>query len=245
MTNEPNPAIGPLLISLGLVFVFIGLAFLPFVWSWDGMDGGYALTFVSGFAALGAAVAAWLFFRRAWLWRRMVRQERVLAQWRLAAEEWLEFVEKEKLRHGGAQWLLLIVVGVFVVLIGGAFVVFDPENGWPVLAVLVGVWVLCLLAVVLNTRRRNRRLREAPPRVVIGDSFLLLGHEFHVWGDFGSCLENAFVKQGRTSSTLEVAYSFPSKNGRQVVEVVLPVPERNRPEAEKAAEFLMNGPVMK
>lgn len=63
-------------------------------------------------------------------------------------------------RHGGSGFGLLIA-GLFIVIIGIAaltgFVLFWVYF-WPIVLVLIGVWILLL------GLRRNRRYRQAPPQ---------------------------------------------------------------------------------
>jgi len=171
----PNPEKSYALAACGITLLAAGLIFLPGWIGMDGMNGGYALSFVSLWIAISAAVITLFFWRRAAALDRLLQGQQVLAHWTYSPAEWQAYAGaelNEQIRENWALWLLMAGMCLFL---GVFFWILDREAGLFVLAVMVGLTLVLAAAAFgmprLRRRRRDGRTGEAwiGPRGVFFD----------------------------------------------------------------------------
>lgn len=218
-------------------------AALPFALGMDGMAGGFAIAFVSGFFALAAWIAAAVFGARARVLGRLLAEEGLLAHWTYPEAERKEHAEKELTEEKKASWTLLAVIAAFSILIGIGFLIADPDAGRYVFLLLVGmVAVLAGVAFVAPRARASRRRRAAPEAFVSREAAYVLGM-LHTWRLLGARVEEVELVRGR-KPVLRVTYSAPVIYGkffltRQSYTVSIPVPPGDEDRAGAAARAIV------
>jgi hypothetical protein len=214
-------------------------AILPSALGMDGMGGGYAIAFVSGFIALCSLIATAVFAARARILGRLLSGTGCLAHWMYPEEERTDHARKELAEEKKASWMLLLVIAAFSFVIGLGFLVADPEAGQFVLLVLAGVVALLAMVAVLAPRIRNARRRQAAPEAFVSwEGAYVLGM-LHTWRLLGARVEQAQVTEG-AKPMLRVEYSAPVVYGRfflsrQSYTVSIPVPHGEESRARDAA----------
>ncbi len=217
-------------------------AALPFALGMDGMGGGFAIAFASGFFALASFIAASVFAARARVLGRLLAEEGLLAHWTYPEAERKQHAEKELTEEKRASWTLLAVIAGFSLLIGIGFLIADPDAGRYVLLVLVGVVaVLAGVAFFAPRARASRRRRAAPEAFVSREAAYVLGM-LHTWRLLGARVEEAAFAPGR-KPVLRVTYSAPVLYGRfllarQSYTVSIPVPPGEEERALEAARAI-------
>jgi hypothetical protein len=78
-----------------LLLTFIFLIFLPSLIGLDGMDGGYAIGFISFFMGLVSLVVIFIYTSRAKQVDCILAGEGRLAVWIYQPDEWMRFVERD------------------------------------------------------------------------------------------------------------------------------------------------------
>jgi hypothetical protein len=208
----------------------------------DGMAGGYALAFVSGFVALCAVLVTVVFSARARVLGRLLAGRGVLAHWTYPAEDRADHVEKELAEERKGSWTLFFVILGFCLVIGVGFLIADPEAGRFVFFFLLGVAALLAVVAWLAPRLRHRKRRRATPEAIVSlEGAYVLGM-LHTWRLLWARVEAAEVAQGK-KPVLRVSYSAPVLYGRffytrQSYTVQIPVPRGEEERAERVVRAL-------
>jgi hypothetical protein len=230
------------MVWVGIAILGILGAALPFVLGMDGMGGGYAIAFVSGFVALSALITALVFAARARVLGRLLAGHGLLAHWTYPEEERKEHTRKELAEEKKASWALLLIIAGFSLLIGIGFWIADPEAGRFVFFILLGVVALLAVVAALAPRIRHARRRRAAPEAFVSREGAYVLGMLHTWRLLGARIEGAEVTDGQRP-VLRVAYSAPVIYGRffltrQSYTVSIPVPRGEEDRARDAARAI-------
>jgi hypothetical protein len=215
---------------------------LPTALGMDGMGGGYAMAFVSGFVALCGIIVAAIFGVRARVLGRLLSGRDVLAHWTYPAQDRAEHVDKELAEERKGSWTLFFVIAGLSFVIGVGFLVADPDAGRFVFLVLACVVALLAGVAALAPRVRHRKRRRAVPEAIISlEGAYVLGM-LHTWRLLGARVEGVEVAEGK-KPVLRVSYSAPVLYGRllfgrQSYTVSIPVPRGEEERAESVVHAL-------
>ena len=223
-----------------IVAVFFFLAcFIPSLGDWDMMNAGYAMIVLSGFVCLTAVITALMFRSRGKQAEALISGTgEFIAEWSIPAELWREILQRQYEEEKSAKKMLLRIVWFFCLTIGGGFIIYDPEAGVWVAAVLLFVMVATGLAATLTPGARLRRLSTTETRVRVGKKCVMLGDELHSWSMVGSWLQGVDLETEEGRYWLRVRYAFLTRAGVQEEQVLLPVPPAEMPKAELAVTEL-------
>jgi len=232
---------------VALIWVLIAVfgaagAILPSALGMDGMGGGYAIAFVSGFVALCGIIVAAIFAARARVLGRLLSGHGVLAHWTYPAEDRTDHVDKELADERKGSWTLFLVIAAFSVVIGVGFLVADPDAGRFVFLLLMGVVALLAVVAALAPRMRHRKRRRATPEAIVSVEGAYVLGMLHTWRLLGSRVEGAEVARAK-KPVLRVAYSAPFLYGRfflgrQTYTVLVPIPQGEEERAESVVRAL-------
>lgn len=225
----PNPEKPYAIGATGMAILAAGLIFLPGWVGMDGMNGGYAVSFIAIWLMLSAVLTAWFFWRRAAQIDRMLAGQEILAHWTYTPAEWLAYAGaelEEQLQENRALWYLM--AGMSLVT-GAAFWLFDREAGLYVFLLMVAMTLVLAVAAfgfpLLRRWRQGRRPGEAwlAPTAVLFDGVFYPIKSRLMWLDGVEWQEAAgtapaclcfhlthFVRSGIQTRTLRV----PVPNGR-------------------------------
>jgi len=215
---------------------------LPTVFGMDGMGGGYAVAFVSGFVALCGIIVAAVFAARARVLGRLLSGTGVLAHWTYPAEDRADHVDKELAEERKGSWTLFFIIAAFSLVIGVGFLVADPDAGRFVFLLLMGVVALLALVAALAPRVRHRKRRRAIPEAIVSPEGAYVFGILHTWRLLGARVEGAEVAQGK-EPVLRVTYSAPFLYGRfflgrQAYTVLVPIPQGEEDRAQSVLRTL-------
>lgn len=196
----------------------------------------HAITFLALFVATVAGVAAAIFSRFATVRAELLEGRRTLARWRvdeptLRALAPVALAEDDADKRGA-----LIAVFGFVALIFGAFALADRRAAPFMLAVAALILIAVALAYLLGRRIAADHWAWRGGEAVIGERGLMFNGVLHVWDVPLSWLAGARVTENPL--VLRVVYRHLSRAGVQSAEAVLPVPPRERAQAERCAAAL-------
>jgi hypothetical protein len=135
-----------------------------------------------------------------------------IAEWSIPAELWREILQRQYEEEKSAKMMLLRIVWFFCLTIGGGFIIYDPE---------AGVWVAAVLLFVM-----------------VATGLAMLGDELHSWSMVGSWLQGVDLETEEGRYWLRVRYAFLTRTGVQEEQVLLPVPPAEMPKAELAVTEL-------
>lgn len=228
----PTPSVAKTGLSVGekvcwwCTLLGVAMAVVPFLApdifaAWNG--GQYAMVLIGCLIAPSAAISSFLFRRRRLVRDALFDEKQLLVHWKYDEAAWRSFVGEDYERERRTKWAVFRIVAFFCVVIGTGFAAFDWEGGRWVLAVLLGLTVVIAGVIVLTTPSQRARREASAGEVRIGEDGLWLGGELHVWNGFGGRFESCAVIEGQPPC-IEIVYSTPAKNQRQINSVRVPIP---------------------
>jgi hypothetical protein len=222
-----------------VALVFFFTCFIPSLGGWDMMNGGYAMIVLSGFVSMAAVITALMFRSRGKQAEALLSGTgEFVAEWSIPAELWREIIQLQYEEEKAAKKVLLRIVWFFCITIGAGFIIYDPEAGIWVAAVLLFIMVATGLAATLTPGARLRRLSATETRVRVGRKCVMLGDELHSWSMVGSWLQGVELETAEDRYWLRVRYAFITRTGVQEEQVLLPVPPSEMAKAELAVAEL-------
>jgi hypothetical protein len=227
-------------VSIIAAVVFMVLCFVsPAVI--DGMDGGYALAFISLFLAISSGAVALLYIRRARVMDGIFADPRLLAHWSYTDEMSQKSREREYRDYEDRNRSMFIVIGGMLVLGSLFFIIFVEDGGLAtgiILLVFAGfLFVVSRVAPVLERRRATNVPHEAfiARTGVIYEGIVYPFHSF-LRSRGGITLRNADAKNPAL-----LVFSFTQLNGLFILQsfaVTIPVPPGEEAVAQRIVREL-------
>ncbi len=217
---------------LGLTFVFC--MFLPSIIGLDGFDGGFAMTFTSGFMVIISIIVIGIYRSRANQLDRILSGEGRIAVWRYSQEEWIRFItrdfeEDKKLK----RMLFFLIAGISVVI--GIILTIAYED-FLFVPIILGLIVIVAIPAIWAPHYRYRKLLHSEAQALIAENGVIVGKMFHLWIKLGASLDFVSINEQNEPNLIEFKYSMPARHGRQVEIARVPVPNGKTKEAVKIVE---------
>jgi MFS family permease len=230
-----NPPKRTAVASFVVALFTAGMIFIPELAGIDGFEGGFAISFVSFFIALVAAVVGVMYLGFANKVDKILRGEGVLAHWTYTSDYWLDYTEKEyKEEKSEKKGLFLIVTG-FALFFGIMFWVLDPEAGF-----IVFLFMLALIGIVAfawqfsawhNYRQNIRGVKEA----YITRNAVYINRKLYTWDTVFTSFDEVSQKGNQGLSLLVFRFTSATRTGPQTYTIRVPIP----PGQEEAAKKIM------
>lgn len=198
----------------------------------------HAATLLAILALVAGIAVGGLFLRFHHVRMELLEGRRVVARWRVDETRFKAFVPRALDADRRDKQQALAVVAFFIVVIFGAFALFDNEAAVAMLLMAAVILILMVLAYLLGQRAMAAQLVYRGGEAIVGERGLLFNGVLHVWGAPLSWLTGA--RLSRDGRSLEVGYAYLSRLGAQNVSTLLPVPPESRAAAEAAAERLQS-----
>ncbi len=176
-------------IFLCLFIVSVILIFIPSITGMDGMNGGFALSFIAIFLSITFLVTSVVFFIMAKKFDAAITAENMILHWVYEKSEWMKFSEKEFVVQKKAKWSLFILITAisFVVLIIFSIVVRDS---WRIMIIIFfGLAALLAFVAFIVPKMQYLNFKKTIPEVYIATGCAYLTGEFHCWNMLGAVLE--------------------------------------------------------
>jgi uncharacterized Tic20 family protein len=210
-----------LLIALSIVIGYSSL---------NGMDGGYALIFLSGFMAMVALVTALVYIPRAKAFSKLMNELNPLAHWTYTQEEWDAFVKedlKETISVNKSILRMMIIISIVVCCI---LLLMYRDNQY---IIIIGALILFLSIVAfLVPHIRSNMFKKGIHEAYIGTSSAYVGGSFKTWSQLGAHLVSATLFTESTIPLLQIVFEYPSLLIVQQEIIRIPVPQDKIEEAK-------------
>lgn len=226
--------------ALGALIGFVCLAFVP---GWIGMDmmkSGYGFVALCVFFGIAACVTWLVFRRRARILGRFLEGRDILARWDIPPQVWIKHVARDLSEEKRDKKSLFMIVAAWSLVIGAAFILYDPEGGLWVAGALATVLAILVPFAFWLPRLRAARMLKRPTPVVIGREGAYVGGELHDWRLVGSFFGHAEIDDQKDPTQLLLHYCYLARYAVPVPVVVrIPVPPGAESEARQVVEELM------
>jgi hypothetical protein len=235
-----DPRIG---LIASLVVVLLAMGWLAGQWLFsDSLFAvlGYAehaITLLSIFLGLAGSAVALLFRRFHRVRTDLLAGRNVIARWTVDPQLFRTFAAVADKRDREDKQGALLMVLVFIVVIFGAFALFDLEAAPAMLSMAAAVALAVVLAFLFGNRVRRKQLEPRSGDIIVGTDGVLVNGVLHVWSAFLTWLRGATLEPG-PPAILTIDYAFLARYGVQEVAVMLPVPPGAEREAENAVRRL-------
>jgi hypothetical protein len=228
-----NPPIQTTVAWAIITALAVFVIFVPSIFGIEGMNGGFAISFVGGFLVIIGIIVIVIYGGRARLLNNILSGKDILVHWQYSPDEWMKYTEKEYKERRQLNKGLAIMISVISLLIGVIFFLVDHKNGkWVLLAMLVLIAVIAFTAwftAWYNYRQNKKYLGET----FITENALYLNRQLHTWRGLGARLDSVNLTDGKPPHLLRFIYSVPTRTGMQECQVNVPVPTGHEEEAEK------------
>lgn len=221
-----------------LMFVFIFLIFFPSIIGLDGFDGGFAISFVSGFMVISSLVVIFIYRSRAKQLDKILSGEGRIAVWRYMPEEWMRFVGIDFQEEKKAKNFLFFLISAICVVIG--IILWIVVKDILIFFISLGIIPIVAVPAFLAPRLRHKKLLNSEPKVLIAENGVIVGRMFHLWVKLGARLDQVVLITDEDPPILEFHYSMPTRNGRQAETARIPVPYGKLDEAARIGTYFQN-----
>jgi hypothetical protein len=226
------------LVFLCLLIVSIILIFIPSLTGMEGINGGFALSFIAIFLSITFLITSVVFFVMAKKFDMAITEDNLILHWVYKKSEWMKFSEKEFGVQKKEKWSLFILITViaFVVLTIFSIIVRDS---WPVMIIVFfGLTALLAFVAFIVPKIQYANFKKTNPEAYISPGCAYLSGEFHCWSVLGAVLED--VELDDKNMQIRITYSYPARYNRSqtILRIPLPIQESAKSEAETAVSIL-------
>jgi hypothetical protein len=138
---------------------------------------------------------------------RLLQGKNLLVHWTYTPEKWMEFAGKEYAEEKTEKKGLFIVVSVFALFFGFLFWAIDPESGFYVFVVMLGLIAVIGFAWQFSAWYYYRENTRFVGEAYISKDAVYLNRKLHAWGLFGSSLASVAFENIRGINLLVFVYS--------------------------------------
>jgi hypothetical protein len=221
-TKIRNPLSRSVVVWAMLTFLGTFGIFAPSIFGMDGLNGGFAISFICIVFAITALVVTFMYARLSKNAGRLLSGD-ALAHWSYTPEEWEAYRQQESPAIVSGKKKLFITVAIFFAIAIVIMPIFDNEDGWKVSAMMLVILAIIALAAWLSARIETSNIKK-PGEVFIGRDGLLLNRQLHMWKGWGAELEDAVIEDGNVP-VIRFEYSAPSGRIRADYTVRVPIPK--------------------
>ncbi|MDO9255728.1 MAG: zinc ribbon domain-containing protein [Bacteroidales bacterium] len=218
-----------------LLAVFIFCIFLPSIIGLDGFDGGFAMSFTSGFMVIMSLVVIFIYRSRAKQLGKILKGEGRIAVWNYSQDEWIRFIAADFEDEKKSKKMLFFIVAVIAVVVGIILMISLKD----VLALFIALGIIPIVAIPAfwAPRARFNKLKNSEPKALISEKGVIVGKMFHLWVNLGASLDKVMLSIEENPEMIEFTYSMPTRNGRDVQVARVPVPKGKHYDAEKIIDY--------
>jgi hypothetical protein len=206
-----------------IISIFCVLSvFLPSFLGIDGMEGGFAISFVAGFMVIVGIIIILVYRSRAKQLDNILSGEGRIALWQYTAAEWMRFAAADFEDEKKIKRNLFIMVTVISIVIGVILVIVTQDP--LILFIIAGIIAIVAIPAFWAPRYRFKKLQHSEAEALIAENGVIVGKMFHLWVKLGARLDKVVIDMESDPKLIEFTYSIPTRNGRQEEIARVPVP---------------------
>ena len=213
------------IISLVVAAIFAVMIFVPEAAGIDGFDGGFAFSFVSLLIALTAGGVSIFYFKQAQKLNSIFCGEGVLAHWIYSSEYWKNYTRKEYLTEKSEKKILFIIISAFALFFGFLFWAFDPEAGFYVFLVMMGLIGLIAFVWRFSAWYNYRHNMKGTMEAYITKNAVYMNNRLYTWKSAFTQFKQVTLKRDRELNLLVFEYTIINpRTGPQTYSTRVPIP---------------------
>lgn len=236
-----NPYRRTVIVWIVIMVAAFAIIFVPGLIGVGGMEGGFAISFVSFFGAIVSLIVVLVYRGIAARFDEVVGGMEVLVRWSYPTDLWRRFSEEEYVESIEEVKPLFYLTSAMCLIAGAGAYLWDPEPGIYVFGIMVGVIILMALAAYLTRRGQHEERIRGPGEVIISRRAVLVNSSLFYWEYFGSSLKGVKVRWGDGYSVMEFTTWAPTLQFGQDYTLRVPVPRGEEDRAGQIASVLNDG----
>jgi len=233
MNIKNNPPLQTTVAWVIITILSICGIFAPGIFGIEGMNGGFAISFVCIFLVIIGIIVIIIYSGRARLLRRILSGENLLAHWKYSHDEWQTYTEKEYKEEKAMKRGLFIMISVIALLTGIIFFLADHEGGLWVLVAMAALVAIIAFTAWFTSWYNYRQNKKYLGETYIAENAIYINRQLHTWQGLGARLDSVNLTDGKSQQLLRFVYSAPTRTGMQEYQVNVPVPAGREEEAGK------------
>jgi len=222
----PNTEWKHVTISLIAAAVFFLVCILSGIFI-DGMNGGYALSFVSFFLAVSGLVVALLFVSRARAMDAILADPSPLAHWQYPEAMMQEIRERELREYQGRNAAMFILIGGMLGLVALFFILFMGDGGLETGLVLLIIAALLFAVSRVTPWLEHRRAESAPREAIFTQRGFIYRGTVYPFRSFLQYYHGVSFHDARRNRPAVLVFSFTQLVGQFIIRpfaFTVPVP---------------------
>lgn len=218
-----------------LTLVFVGLVFLPSIIGLDGMNGGFAMSFLSGFMVIMGIIVILIYRARANQLSKILDGEGRIALWKYSPEEWMHFVAVDFEDERKIKRNLFFLVAVIALIVGVLLMIVIQDA--LIMLIIAGIILIVAIPAFWAPRYRYNKLMRSEAHVLIAEKGVIVGKIFHLWVQMGATLDKIELNVEPDPKLIEFTYSMPDRTGRSEQVARVPIPYGKMDEAMQIVTY--------
>ena len=211
------------------------LIFVPESVGIDGFNGGFAISFASLAIALTAAIVGVMYLGWAGKLDKILRGEGILAHWTYTPQYWAEYTKKEYEEEKSEKKGLFLIVSGFALFFGILFWALDPEAGFTVFLMMIGLIGLVAFAWRFSAWHNYRQNIGGVKEAYITKDAVYMNKKLYTWRTVFTSFDQVTQEDNQGLALLVFKYTTASRTGPQTYTTRVPIP----PGQEEAAKNII------
>lgn len=217
------------------------LIFVPESVGIDGFEGGFAMSFACLAIALTAAIVGVMYLGWAGKLDKILRGEGILAHWTYTSEYWAEYTQKEYEEDKSEKKGLFLLVSGFALFFGILFWVLDPEAGFTVFLMMLGLIGLVAFAwrfSVWHNYRQN--IGGGVKEAYITKDAVYMNRKLYTWRTVLTSFDEVTQQDNQGLALLIFKYTTYNRTGPQTYTTRVPIPPGQEETAKNIIQQINN-----
>ena len=235
---KDNPPRNTAIIWLVITAISAIMIFVPTLVGMDGFEGGFAISFISLVAAIVGTVVSIMYVWQANVLNKMLRGEGLLVHWIYPPEKWKEYTVREYAQEKTEKKGLFMVVSAFALFFGFLFWALDPEGGFFVFLVMLGLIALVAVAWQGSAWYQYKQNMGGIAETYIARNALYMNRKLYVWQMWGSSFDGVAIEEKRGFAQLAFKCTIFSQVGPQTYTFRVPIPDGQEETAKSIVQQL-------
>ena len=193
----------------------------------DGMNGGFALAFVSLLCAISSVAVAGLFTYHALVMDSILSSTRVLAHWTYPDADAERCRERELQEYKERNRALFLVIGGMLGAVALFFLVFVEDGGVETAAVLFVILIIIFIVSRIAPKLERNRARKTSHEAYIAENGIIYEGAVYPFRSFMMKMDGVRFKEGDRTNPPFIVFSFIQLIGLYIIqpfEIAIPVP---------------------
>ncbi len=211
-------------VAAAIIFSLLCIAGFTLI---DGMNGGFALAFVSLLCAISSVDVAGLFTYHALVMDSILSSTRVLAHWTYPDADAERSQEREFREYRERNRALFLVVGGMLGAVALFFLIFVEDGGIETAAILFVILIIIFIVSRITPILERNRARKTSHEVYIAENGIIYEGAVYPFRSFMMKMDDVRFKEGDCTNPPFIIFSFIQLIGLYIIrpfEIAIPVP---------------------